>query len=82
MALAWCCWFIIFPAICYPSYAHEATQLTISELVQSVRPSVVSIYMRGLLDPEQSITANLDREGIRASRNRFHPDRRRIHCDE
>ena len=58
MALAWCCWFIIFPAICYPSYAHEATQLTISELVQSVRPSVVSIYMRGLLDPEQSITAN------------------------
>lgn len=37
------------------SYAHEATPLPISELVRSVRPSVVSIYMRGLVNPGQSI---------------------------
>jgi S1-C subfamily serine protease len=38
------------------SYGHEATPLSISELVRSVRPSVVSIYMRGLLNPGQPTT--------------------------
>src|SRR5947209_8947421 len=56
IAFAWCCCFGWFPGTTSPSYAHEASPLPISELVRSVRPSVVSIYMRGLLNPGQSTT--------------------------
>jgi serine protease Do len=52
IAVAGCCCFVLFPGTL--SYAHEPTPLPISELVRSVRPSVVSIYMRGLLNPGQS----------------------------
>jgi serine protease Do len=58
IAFAWCCCFGWFPGTTFPSYAHEAPPLSISELVRSVRPSVVSIYMRGLLNPAQSTTAS------------------------
>ncbi|HZY13805.1 MAG TPA: trypsin-like peptidase domain-containing protein [Beijerinckiaceae bacterium] len=51
IAVAGCCCFVLFPGTL--SYAHEPTPLPISELVRSVRPSVVSIYMRGLLNPGQ-----------------------------
>jgi len=46
--------FPLFAANIYPTAAHEAPTSVISDLVGSVRPSVVSIYMRGLLDPDQA----------------------------
>jgi serine protease Do len=51
------CCFALFAASIPASYGHEATPLTVSELVRSVRPSVVSIYMRGLLNPGQPTTS-------------------------
>src|SRR3954454_21496967 len=48
---AWCCCFL-FVVTTSTSYAHENTSLVVTELVNTVRRSVVSIYMRGLLDPE------------------------------
>ena len=50
---AWCCCFL-FSVTTSTSHAHENTSLVVSELVNTVRRSVVSIYMRGLLDPEQA----------------------------
>src|SRR3954451_2590968 len=49
--------FALFAASIPASYGHEATPLSISELVRSVRPSVVSIYMRGLMNPGQPTTS-------------------------
>ena len=53
---ACCCCFALLAVSTSTSYAHENTSLVVSELVNSVRRSVVSIYMRGLLNPQQ--TAN------------------------
>jgi serine protease Do len=53
---ACCCCFALLAVSTSTCYAHENTSLVVSELVNSVRRSVVSIYMRGLLDPQQ--TAN------------------------
>jgi S1-C subfamily serine protease len=36
--------------------AHDAPAPVISDLVQSVRPSVVIFYMRGLLNPDQAVS--------------------------
>src|SRR3954451_19530690 len=46
--------FPLFAAGIHPTAAHDAPPSVISDLVQSVRPSVVSIYMRGLLNPDQA----------------------------
>jgi serine protease Do len=54
--VGYCC-LVLLSGITYPSYGEEASPLSISELVRSVRPSVVSIYMRGLMNPEQPTTS-------------------------
>jgi serine protease Do len=49
---ACCCWFVLLSTS--SSYAHENTSLVVTELVDTVRRSVVSIYMRGLVNSAEA----------------------------
>jgi S1-C subfamily serine protease len=49
---ACCCWFVLLGTS--TPYAHENTSLVVTELVNTVRRSVVSIYMRGLVNSAEA----------------------------
>jgi len=53
MMVACCCCFLSF-AVSTSTFADENTSLRITELVKTAKRSVVSIYMRGLLNPQQA----------------------------
>ena len=57
LALKWSillsCWLSLIAGSVHKASAHDAPASAITDLVQLVRPSVVSIYMRGLLSPDE-----------------------------
>src|SRR4051794_19049787 len=48
------CFLVLVAGMSHASYGEEGRAIAITELVRAIRPSVVSIYMRGLMNPEQS----------------------------